>query len=344
MTQQAGLLDQILSGHNRQLQLLAAAGLVPLPPEELLPIQVALTLSPDDEVASQAREALGQVSSSQLIDFLKLHAGERELAYFANHSSQTEIVQAVVQRRDVPRQLLVELAPRLSAELQEILVLRQDAILEAPEILVALESNKELTSYVKRRIWEYREHLLPRDKVPAKTPEEVLAEADALSEEEVEEALAEAKVRATDEAKDGKADDVLAGLNEGQIRTLPVPIRIKLTRGAPRQLRNVLIRDTNLQVALSVLNANQLSDQEVETIASNRAVATEVLDEIPRHREWIRKYSIAKALVKNPRTQLAVALRLVARLAVKDLKELARDKNVADGVRSTALRLYQAKR
>lgn len=340
MTEQASLLDQILSGHNRQLQLLAAAGLVPLPPEELLPIQVALTLSPDAEVAGQASEALGQVAPPQLVNFLQLHAGERELAYFAEHASQSEVLQAIIQRRDVPRQLLVELAPRLSAELQEILVLRQDAILEEPQILVALESNQQLSSYAKRRIWEYREHLLPRDKVPAKAPEEVLAEAEALSEEEVQEALAEAREKVTE----AKEKDVMDGLSDGQIRALPVPIRIKLARGASRQLRNVLIRDANLQVALTVLNGNQLSDQEVETIASNRAVAAEVLDEIPRHREWIRKYSIAKALLKNPRTQLAVALRLVPRMALKDLRELARDKNVSDGVRSTALRLYQAKR
>ena len=35
-----------------------------------------------------------------------------------------------------------------------------------PEILVALEKNPALTNYAKRRIWEYREHLLPKEKVP----------------------------------------------------------------------------------------------------------------------------------------------------------------------------------
>ena len=50
MTTQASLLDQILSGANRQLQVLAASGLVPLPPEELLPIQVALAGTFDDIV------------------------------------------------------------------------------------------------------------------------------------------------------------------------------------------------------------------------------------------------------------------------------------------------------
>ena len=36
---QTNLLDQILSGQNRQLQVMAAQGLVPLPPEDLVPVQ-----------------------------------------------------------------------------------------------------------------------------------------------------------------------------------------------------------------------------------------------------------------------------------------------------------------
>ncbi|MCP4656499.1 MAG: hypothetical protein GY856_13890, partial [bacterium] len=46
----------------------------------------------------------------------------------------------------------------------------------------------------------------------------------------------------------------------------------------------------------------------------------------------------------NPRTHLPIALKYVTRLSMRDLRDLARDKNVADGVRTRALRLYQAKR
>ena len=41
MTQQASLLDQILSGTNRNLQVLAAQGLVPLPPEDWIDVATA---------------------------------------------------------------------------------------------------------------------------------------------------------------------------------------------------------------------------------------------------------------------------------------------------------------
>ena len=137
--------------------------------------------------------------------------------------------------------------------------------------------------------------------------------------------------------------DEKTGLSEGQIRLLPVPARLKLARGAPRTLRTILLRDANAQVAVSVLVNNNLSEQEIEQTAGNRSVAEEVLDTIAKRREWVNRYTVAKALVQNPRTPLPTALRLVPRLAVRDLRELGRDRNVPDAVRSTALRLYRIK-
>jgi hypothetical protein len=124
---------------------------------------------------------------------------------------------------------------------------------------------------------------------------------------------------------------------------LPVPARLRLTRNAPRTLRAMLLRDSNTLVAVSVLVNNSLSDQEVEQIASSRAVIDEVLTAIAKRREWVAKYNIARSLIFNPRTPVGVTMRLIPRLSVRDLKELGRDKNVPDAVRSTGLRLYRIK-
>jgi hypothetical protein len=272
-------------------------------------------------------------------EYLKEQAGSVELAYFGNHSRNVELLTTIVRRPDVPRELLIEMAAKMPAEVQEPLVLRQDAILETPDILWALESNPDLTSYAKRRIWEYREHLLPKEKVPPKSAEEIDAEADALTDAEVQEAIDEVKLRPAD----GKVDEI-SGLSAGQVRLLPVPVRVKLARNADRQMRALLIRDSNVRVAVAVLFNSSVNDQEVELIASSRNVVDEVLDVISKRREWVRKYAVAKALVKNPRTQLATAIQLVPRMMMRDLRDLSRDRNVPDGVRTTAKRLYLAKR
>lgn len=336
---QASLLDQVRSGANRQLQVLAASGFLPLAPEDLIPLQVQFVRGGDPELAGKASEALRQVDVRVAAPFLERQAGEDVLAFFAAHASHPRLIETILRRRDVPRRLLIDLARRLPPDLQEILVLRQDAILDEPQILSALEANPQLSGYVQRRITEYREHLLPRERTlrpaPEPTPEGQVDEID-------EAALAAAVAAARSLPAEGEIEEE-TGLSEGQIRMLPVPARLKLARGAPRTLRQFLMRDTNPQVACAALLFNNLSDQEVEQAAASRSVQEEVLATIAKKREWVQRYPVMKALIQNPRTPLPTALKYVPRLSVRDLRDLAKDRNVPDAVRTMALRLYRIK-
>jgi hypothetical protein len=333
---QESLLEQVRSGSNRQLQMLAAEGLLPLPPEQLIPIQVSLTLGADMEVATRAAESLKAVDARLAQSYLSRDAGPDVLAFFAGYVTHSLVVETILRRRDVPRLLLVDLARRLPPDLQEILLLRQDAIVEAPEILDALAENPDLSSYSQRRIDEYRQHLLPRER-------SVRPDLGQIEEEIDDEELAAEVEAARVLPESGEVDVEKTKLSEGQIRTLSIPARLKLTRGAPRSLRSILLRDSNSLVAVSVIQNNSLSDQEIEQTASNRAIIEEVLEAIARNRQWSAKYNICKALVQNPRTYLPTALRLMTKMSVRDLRDLSRDRNVADAIRSTALRLYTIK-
>jgi hypothetical protein len=268
---------------------------------------------------------------------LERGAGAEVLSWFAEESSHPVLIEAILRRRDTPRPLLARLARRLPPDLQEILLLRQDAIVEQPAILEALQENPEVSTYTLRRIAEYREHLLPRERSTH------LRAPAAVEEEMDEEELVEAIEAARELPASGELEAERTHLTEGQIRMLPIPARLKLSRGAPRTLRGILLRDSNVLVAISVLVNNSLSEQEVEHTASSRAVAEEVLTLIAKKREWIGKYNVVKALVSNPRTPTGTAVRLVPRLSVRDLRDLGRDRNIPDAVRSTALRLYRIK-
>lgn len=337
---QASLLDQVRSGGNRELQVLAASGFLPIAPEDLIPIQVQLAGGNDVELATKAAEALRQVDVRVAAPFLERQAGEDVLAFFASQTTHPRLLETIVRRRDVPRRLLVELARRLPSDLQEVLVLRQDAIVEEPAILEALEQNPDLSNYVQRRIAEYREHLLPKER--SARP---LGGFPAMPEvDEIDEATLAAAVEAAKKALPAEGEvEEKTGLTEGQVRMLSVPARLKLARGAPRSLRTILMRDTNPQVACAALLFNNLTDQEIEQTASSRSVVEEVLQAIAKKREWIGRYPVMKALIHNPRTPLPIALKYLSRLAVKDLRDLAKDRNVPDAVRSTALRLYRIK-
>jgi hypothetical protein len=120
-------------------------------------------------------------------------------------------------------------------------------------------------------------------------------------------------------------------------------VRLKLARRAPRSLRQFLVRDTSPLVALAVLMSNPLSDTEVEQYSRSRNVVPEVLDFIAKQRTWMAKYPVVVGLVNNPRTPLNIALPLMSRLSVKDLRLMAKDRNLPDAVRQSAVRLYRVK-
>ena len=331
--------------------MLAARGLVPLPLEELVTLQVYLAGLEDSEISPVAVDSLRQLEPQAAAGVIA-DAPQEVVTFLARNHPHPSVVEKALQRRDVPRDLLCELAPRLEDDLQEILLLRQDAIVERPEILDALEANERLSSFASRRIQEYRRHLVPsaRPPRPGSSPAAEPAaapDADAATGQPTAGALFD-EVDATDLGEEELAEmteELMQsdGFSEVEIRTLPVPVRMQLSRGAPRNLRQVLIRDPNPAVALSVLNNNAIPESELEQIAGNRSVLEEVLEDIARQPRWARKYRILRALVGNPRTPVGLAVRLTGQLSVRDLRTLSRDRNVAEAVRATALRLYRIK-
>lgn len=331
------LVEQVLSGQSHELQVLAAQGILPLPTEELIPLQVELSRSESWEIAAFARATLSEVEPKLAAAFAATGATANVLEYFASELDHPFVLEAVIRRRDTPRGILVFLASKVAPDLQETLLLRQDAIIEEPAILDALQSNPNVSLYSRRRIAEYREHLLPRRRQVESAPEAVPAAVGELSAEDIAAIETAKKLPASGER------DEKTGLSESQVRGLSVPLRIKLGRGASRTLRAILMRDTNQTVALSALNGSALSEDEVEQIAGSRSVVDEVLAEIARRRDWVNKYNVALALVKNPRVPAGTSVRLLPKLGVRDLRLLSRDRNVSDAVRSGADRLYKIK-
>ncbi|MBV8199497.1 MAG: hypothetical protein JOZ15_02630 [Acidobacteria bacterium] len=331
------LVQEVLSGGNRQLLELAAGGLLPLPPEQLLPLQVRLARGADAEIRERATSSLRATDPRMAAAFLAQAAGPPELAFFAAEVNHPLVLETILRRRDVPRQLLVDLARRLPGDLQELLLLRQDAIVEEPAILFALEDNRQLTPYTQRRINEYREHLLPQRSPAVRTA--IAEAAERLTDAELADAIE--AVRQVP-AGEGEFED-RTGLSEGQIRMLTVPQRLRLSRGASRVMKQILVRDPNAQVAIAVLHNNSFSEQEMEQVARSRSLAEEVLLEVSKRREWVSRYTICRALITNPKTPVGISVRLLPKMSVRDLKLLSRDRNVADAVRTNATRLYTIK-
>jgi hypothetical protein len=121
-----------------------------------------------------------------------------------------------------------------------------------------------------------------------------------------------------------------------KIAGLTVAQRMALAMKGSREERAILIRDPNKIVGVAVLSSPKINEAEVETIAKMTSLSEELLRMIAFSRAWTKNYGVIHALVKNPKTPLAVSINFLSRLNDKDLRAISSNRNVADALRITA--------
>lgn len=126
-----------------------------------------------------------------------------------------------------------------------------------------------------------------------------------------------------------------------KIQKLTVAQRIQLALRGGREIRNILVKDPNKEVSLSVLENAKITETEVEMIAKNRSSLDEALRRVSKNREWMKKYAIILALVTNPKTPPGIAVALVSDIKTKDLAIIEMNRNVAEAVRAAAKKLLK---
>lgn len=127
------------------------------------------------------------------------------------------------------------------------------------------------------------------------------------------------------------------------IQRMSVAERMQFARRADKEGRALLIRDSNKQVALAALANPKLTIQEVEQFAKSRQLDGDLLREIGANFEWLKQYSVVHALVANSKTPMPLALKLLPRLTLHDLKLLRGDRNLPSVIRTTAARLAKTR-
>lgn len=121
-----------------------------------------------------------------------------------------------------------------------------------------------------------------------------------------------------------------------QVQRMTTPQKIRLAMRGAKEARGLLIRDSNKQISLAVLDNPRLTEGEIEAFAKSANLGEDVIRTIGTNSEWSKKYSVALALVNNPKTPPGVSLPFVNRMTDKDLAIIEKSKNVTEAVRSAA--------
>jgi len=134
------------------------------------------------------------------------------------------------------------------------------------------------------------------------------------------------------------------GALQGFVSDLPVPKKVELAARGNREVRKILSRDPNHLVARAVANSPRISEPDVLEYAASSLTNEDVLRAIGESREWSQNRRVKILLVSNPRTPISLALRFLGHLAVPELNQLARNKNIPPAVAREAKRRVVAAR
>jgi hypothetical protein len=333
-------------GVARELRLMAAQGLLPLKPEDLLELWTDLVHDPDEGVREAADKSLASFPAAELLPVLKSRdTAASVLSWAVTHRPEPELREVTLQNTSLPDETIEALAPVLPQALAELVVINQARLLRWTSLLVALESNAGLNNDQKRRLRELRETFRIGEPeapaaappapapVPPSPPAEVPPEPEAPPAPEVVLTEDEAMVRYLSEEERQQTEKVSA---VQKIYRLNTAEKLITALKGSREERAILVRDPNRLVAMGVLGSPRLTEAEIESFSAMKNISDQVLREIGNHREWTKRYTVINNLVRNPRTPIGIALALVPRLNPRDVKGIAVDRNVPEPVRKQA--------
>ena len=130
-----------------------------------------------------------------------------------------------------------------------------------------------------------------------------------------------------------------------RIASMTVKEKLSLAQRGTKEERRILIADANKIVSLAVLRCEALIRRpRWRSFCAMRHLPVEIFHEIASTREWVKRPRIQLALVNNPAVPLSITLPLIKFLNMRELRNVTRDRNLPEGVRSSARKILLEKR
>jgi hypothetical protein len=125
-------------------------------------------------------------------------------------------------------------------------------------------------------------------------------------------------------------------------RSFTLGERKSLARTHDRQQILLLLGDPHPAVVAILLDNPHITEADIVRIASGRPAVPAALATLAAHPRWSVRHPVKRALVLNPSTPLADAIRIATTLRSQELRELAADPSLPEPLRTHAAQVYAA--
>ena len=339
------------------LRMMAAKALVPLSPSDMLSVLFMLTYDPDqgvrDQVAKTASTLQDRTASSGFRDE-EVHPPA--LGYFLRVYAQNDTyAEMLILNANTPDDAVAAVAENCSKRTAETISQNQLRVLRHDEIIRALARNPNADGALIDGVCDFavrngmmledvpqmmaaRVRLFGPQVVNAPPPKEGPSAKEIMSEFSMPDPDGAPEPESLTPMEEGKRLSL-----SKRIMSMNVSEKIKLATKGNKEARGILMRDSNKLVSVAVIRSPRITDGEVLGMAQSKTCIDDVLRVIYGKREWLRKYAIKLALVKNPKVPQGVSMRLMTTLHEHDVKGLSKDKNVPGSVQMLAKKQLEKK-
>ena len=344
-------------------RLRAAAGTLPLPPDQLVPVLLFLSQDSDEMVRKKAAASLNEMpldlvrsALGQLTTMTALDAAVR--VFRKNDDLASELAVNTHTADDTVRWL----AGTASQGVCDVIGRNHVRALRSAGIIEALWLNPKASQGTVQSLLELAvranlplEHIAGFREVKAILSGEEGATETEKGLSDTEFALAMAWATQSYEREHGPlvqltANGEAAPLEDGKMQTLQsliskmsVSQKVRLAMVGDANVRKLLIRDPKKLVALAVLRSPRITEGEVTTFAGNKSLAEELLTTICRNRNWVKDYATRRALVFNPKTPLNFSMTYLRQLHPKDLKDASSSRDISQVIARMAKKMISDK-
>ena len=334
------------------LRMMAAKGLVPLSPSDMLGALFMLMYDTEENVRDTAgRTAAGLPDRIVASGFRDEAVSPHVLGWFLEVFFEKDAyAEMLIFNSSTPDEAVASVASRCGKAIAEIIGQNQLRLLRYDDIIRELAKNPFAQGALIDNVCDFavRNGQVLTDVPQMQEARVRLFGAEAIAQpltvvDTAESIISEFKVS-------GDGVNATIPLEEGKrltlaqkIQKLSVAEKIKLATKGNKEVRTMLIRDSNKLVCTAVIRSPRLTDSEVLTQAQNRVCNEEVLRIICGNREWVRQYPIKLALIKNPKVPAVISMKFLNSVHEVDVKSLARDKNVSGAVQMMAKKMLSKK-
>lgn len=331
--------------------MMAAKGMVPLGPTDLVTVLYMLAHDSDENVAKTATEKCTTLPEGIIKGAMGSPLDGRVLDFYADRLfSNDAMLQTILLNHATADETVARMARRVNEALAEIIATNEQRLLGHPAIIEQLYQNRNARMSTVSRVVELamRNGIqllgIPAHKeIAAAISTELIIEEDGpvpsdnifMDSLRIGDALEQEIGADGSDDMDGAGSEQRDSL-EAQIANMNTSEKIRLAQLGNSSARALLVRDANKLVAMAAIKAPSVKDTEVASFVRNRALCEDVIRYIAGQKEWTKLYQVKLQLVENPKTPLPKAMNFLLYLRMPDIKNISRSKNCPAAIAKAA--------